>query len=470
MNTSGNALARLLGPVLVALALIAPTTPASFASTAVPPEVAAPTAVAAPQGEVPLDGPLEFARARSAPAQIAKRWHTISFVRLRQAGNGRPPVSRARFRNVVAQVDDFYRRSTGDKVRFQLGTVVKGWHTVPAGLDPCTVDAAKWAGRAFDLSARGRNHVVAYSGKYCSWAGVAEVPGHHVSITRQSTTYALAHELGHNLGLYHSNDSRCTVLFTNSCQDSRDDALAQEYGDGSDIMGGAEPGSGANIKATRLSTGIGVLGLEQLGLLRVKDVVEFNPADAPQRIVLAPRDSSSSDPKFLKMPWRGRDVWFSVADMNLVAQVRAGISTLRLPVGRTRSNGPIVGGTYPVTKDVVLDVESIGRESVLSFRRQDGNQPTAVALRRTNGEFRATWQAPQDSAAVGWRVQLVGSRNLYYDPKFPTPNPSAVVTQEVEAGARSVTFDDVPDGRGWQVQVTALLPGNATGGTSVAVP
>ena len=89
-----------------------------------------------------------------------------------------------------------------------------------------------------------RTHVVAYQAVECGFAGIGEQPGRLVLMARHSSTATMVHELGHNLGLGHSNSTRCSRAFGTACSVGKDSRRTVEYGDGTDVMGGGDAGGG----------------------------------------------------------------------------------------------------------------------------------------------------------------------------------------------------------------------------------
>jgi hypothetical protein len=116
----------------------------------------------------------------------------------------------------------YYLEQTYGQVTFQTTVFapVKLSEDAPTTGD-CFDSIDLWAAEAEGLTAvaSGLNqsqfkHVVyvfpALSQAVCGWSGLAEVSGRHVWINGAFTVPVLAHELGHNLGLYHAGGLTCT--------------------------------------------------------------------------------------------------------------------------------------------------------------------------------------------------------------------------------------------------------------------
>ncbi len=119
---------------------------------------------------------------------------------------------------------------------------VTPWYTLPmtsAGCDPDTLsDQAQAAATAggFVLS-NYRRYIFAFPSNGCSWWGLGTVGGNPskswIFADRGFVLPVVMHEMGHNLGLYHSHSLDCgaAVVGSSGC-------TMAEYGDAFDVMGG----------------------------------------------------------------------------------------------------------------------------------------------------------------------------------------------------------------------------------------
>ena len=136
----------------------------------------------------------------------------------------------------VRKVDAFYDRNTGGRIRFTVGRT-RSWVRSSTA---CSIAVPRAMSRRLHWSEGGDRVLLAYQPSSCYFAGVAEMPGHFVLLARYAATSAMAHELGHTLGLSHSNLSRCSLAFATTCSAATDARRSVEYGDATDLMGGGE--------------------------------------------------------------------------------------------------------------------------------------------------------------------------------------------------------------------------------------
>jgi hypothetical protein len=139
------------------------------------------------------------------------------------------------------QVNDFYLENTYQQT--SLTGIAAGWFTISASSKTCTnANADTWADLADQAAIDAGITLADYPRRIyampdisaCGWWGLGTVGG-YPSRAWVNGAYALqvvAHELGHNLGDWHSHSMSCNG---SSC-------LTFDYGDDRDIMGNLYPG------------------------------------------------------------------------------------------------------------------------------------------------------------------------------------------------------------------------------------
>lgn len=149
------------------------------------------------------------------------------------------PYTLADGTNVINQTSNFIKENS------QSLTTVSGsafgWYTLPIATtcsDTSITSAAKQAAAAAGVDLSGYQHIayVFPRNTACPWAGVANLSGDTILVNGSLNLKTVAHELGHNFGLYHSHALECgTSIGGTSC-------TSLDYGDALDMMGNANPG------------------------------------------------------------------------------------------------------------------------------------------------------------------------------------------------------------------------------------
>jgi hypothetical protein len=187
--------------------------------------------------------------------------------------------SNAEFTGLAGEIDKFYDGSTNGAVRFTLDRITKPQKVPVTGCDPGALETAAREIAGDTVHDRFHHIAVYFPEGDCDWAGLgylgASQYGDSFSwINGYTMPIVLAHELGHNLGLSHSDAYHCwsdtarttPVPLSDSCE-------VEAYGDPWDVMGRFSTGQ---MIAANLDI-LGVLG--DGGTLPVRDGEE---------VVLAP--------------------------------------------------------------------------------------------------------------------------------------------------------------------------------------
>jgi gametolysin peptidase M11 len=162
---------------------------------------------------------------------------------------------------------------------------VAGWFTINQSYTVCdystTASLAEQAATAagINLSQYGRR-VYAFPQNACTWWGLGTVGGNpsRAWVNGSFQLRVVGHEMGHNLGLYHSHSMSCDSA---ACSTS-------EYGDGWDIMGSSAYHFNAFQK-------------ERLGWLNYNISPPITTVQSDGIYWLSPYETNTSDPKALKI-------------------------------------------------------------------------------------------------------------------------------------------------------------------------
>ncbi|WP_436528813.1 hypothetical protein [Actinoplanes sp. HUAS TT8] len=205
------------------------------------------------------DGTVEGLHGRTSISsnETVSGTHHLVVVPVFWKGSALPDA--AAFAATTASVDKYYDTVSGGAIRFTLDRVTEARKITVTGCDTSAIESAA-RGIAGSVAQDQFHHIVVYYPyeSACGFAGLGYVGGGgFVWLNGYNTTQVLGHELGHNLGLWHSDGYHCwsdpartnPVPLSANCQ-------VEGYADPWDIMGSRATGE---LTAAHLDQ-LGVLG------------------------------------------------------------------------------------------------------------------------------------------------------------------------------------------------------------------
>lgn len=345
-----------------------------------PAQAASPTRAGAASAGVALGTTSTLVRA------AAVRTYTVDLILVRSTSGKRNRATLAQLKAGVRATDAYYSRATGGLIRFSVGRT-KSWSRSSIACSPTVTSRIarklKWSGSS-------RRLVLGYQAQTCGFAGVAQVGGRYSLLVKGAGTMAMAHELGHNLGLWHSSLSRCSLAFTKLCSATTDSRRAVEYGDATDLMGGAETqGSSRRFVLRPVSGTLNPRHMVKLGIPMPTTRVDLAGLTDPVTVTLKARVDRAGW-NAASFVWGGRTFWLSYlkgtgttspfqgqlpwvfppAKGQVVVHGSLGGRSLLVPPTRSTTAGPGFGdGAVRAIAGRVMRVKILGDTATVTFSR-----------------------------------------------------------------------------------------------------
>lgn len=279
------------------------------------------------------------------PNTVGEQRTLVMMVNFQDAPTSKPWTSTDMQALFSDQVSPFYREVSFGQTWFTA--TVADWQTIATNSTSCDRNAIT---QLADEAAIAAGHVLADYDRLvyvfpkttsCGWAGLGTIGGKpsRAWINGKFDTYTYTHELGHNLGLYHSHDLECGNVTLGS------DCSVTEYGDNADTMGVGRGHFNAYQKDRLGWFGNRILAVANSGSYRLSPY-EFEGAQP-----LALKTLKSVDPS------NGARTWYYLEYRQAIG-VDSGInasSTSNLDKGLSIHNGVDLNGKTSYLLDMTPD-------------------------------------------------------------------------------------------------------------------
>jgi len=183
---------------------------------------------------------------------------------------------------------------------------VAGWYTIPTNSTcdyPLIGTLANQAATAAGVNVSAYSHLVyGFPAASCGWWGVSFVGGNQSWVTGNYALAVVAHEMGHQFGLYHSHSLNCLPnIVSGTC-------TTVEYGDTLDMMGNPRNFAGGDFNAFQK---------ERLGWLNYGSSPSIMTVQSNGTYTIGPYEAQDGTAKALKIfkskdPTTGATTWYYV--------------------------------------------------------------------------------------------------------------------------------------------------------------
>ncbi len=317
------------------------------------------------------------------------------------------------------------------KGRMTVSGAVFGWYTIAATTAGCSWSS--WHTLAWNAANAAGANLSSYTNvmfvfpytSACPWAGLGYVPGSYTYLNGTLSVQVMAHELGHNFGLAHSNVANCVVDETRVMIAPPSDCVPVTYADPFSIMGsvGLRHDHGSHLGE------LGWLAPEEKAIAVPGNTYTLRPyfGGAGLKLVRVPRGDGSFFDLDTRMTYGVFDTFTAGSPVTVGATIRIGSGTASptwapeatllldsIPSTSTLVDAPLAVGqtmTDPVSK---LSITTLSADSSgVVVRVRDGYAPSMpgnLAGTVTGGGVEVSWTASTDDTAVtGYQVTRDGS-------------------------------------------------------------